>query len=74
LSGDPLYSDCLVGRHLCEYDRSPAYTRIKEAFVRQLCLELGKKAVLPQPAWAHGADVRGPDRQITTDGVILPQG
>lgn len=53
LSADSLYLEWLVGRSLTERDRSPAYSKIKGAFSQRLALELGRKPMLPQPAWAH---------------------
>lgn len=52
LSTDSTYLDWLVGRQLGNRDRSPAYARIKAAFVRRLQQDTGHKHLLPQPAWA----------------------
>lgn len=54
LSADAHYTDWLVGRHLGERDRSPAYDRLKAVFAARLALEMGQKPKLPAPAWAHG--------------------
>lgn len=53
LSADHGYLDWLAGRSLNDRDRSPAYQRIKDAFVRRLSQEVrdGKKPLLPAPAW-----------------------
>ena len=55
LSADSNYVDWLLGRHLGERDRAPAYARIKTAFVSRLAADTGKKMFLPAPAWAHGS-------------------
>ncbi len=54
VSADANYIDWLVGRNLGDRDRSPAYSRIKAAFVARLKAEgvPAAKAILPQPAWA----------------------
>lgn len=53
LSANRDYVDWLQGRLLNDRDRSPALARIKQIFVRRLTAEaVGKKYVLPQPAWA----------------------
>jgi len=54
ISADTLYLDWLVGRKLGERDRSPAYDRIKKAFVKRLEQDMGRKPSLPAPAWANG--------------------
>jgi hypothetical protein len=56
LSADSGYPDWLVGRNLCERDRSPCYSRMKSIFARRLEQETGKKHLLPSPAWSptHG--------------------
>ena len=54
LSADTAYLEWLVGRQLSERDRSPAFNRIKKIIAKRLEMELGKKILLPQPAWvAH---------------------
>lgn len=53
LSADANYVDWLVGRNVGERDRSPAYARIKRAFSARLSEEMGKKILMPQPAWAN---------------------
>lgn len=54
LSADTAYLEWLVGRQLSERDRSPAFNRMKKIIAKRLELELGKKILLPQPAWvAH---------------------
>ena len=50
-SGD--YLDWLVGRVIGERDRSPAYGKVKAAFVSRLFAETGDKVSLPQPTWHH---------------------
>lgn len=52
LSADPTYLDWLMGRALRERDRSPCYSRIKAIFAVRLTTELGKKPLLPSPAWS----------------------
>lgn len=52
VSADSNYVEWLVGRQLGATDRSPAYRKIKEAMVKRLEAELGKKVALPAPAWA----------------------
>ena len=54
VSADSHYLDWLVGRMMGERDRSPAYTKVKTAFVQRLFVETGKKAMLPQPSWHSG--------------------
>jgi len=57
LSADGDYVSWLLGRGLNERDRSPAYGRIKAIFARRLGeadASLGKKPVLPSPAWHSG--------------------
>jgi hypothetical protein len=53
LSTSSPYLDYLLGRHLSERDRSPAYGRIKALFAKRIEMETGKKPRLPGPAWAH---------------------
>lgn len=45
------YLDWLLGRKLCERDRSPAYSKIKGAFAQRIYTDTGVKAMLPQPSW-----------------------
>lgn len=52
LSASPEYLDWLGGRQLRESDRSPGYGRLKVLIARRLSAELGRKVMLPQPAWA----------------------
>lgn len=52
LAADATYNEWLVGRQLRERDRSPAYRRVKDTFAKRLEADLGKKVVLPAPAWA----------------------
>lgn len=54
LAADPAYSDWLVGRAVRDRDRSPGYQRIKSIFARRYQEEMGRKAVLPAPAWTNG--------------------
>jgi len=54
VSADTNYVDWLIGRHLSNRDRSPAYQRLKSIFARRLTEDgkLGKaKVLLPQPVW-----------------------
>lgn len=51
LSADPTYNEWLYGRKH-ERDRSPAYARIKAAFVKRLSEEVPGKLRLPQPDWS----------------------
>jgi hypothetical protein len=46
------YIDWLVGRNTGERDRAPAYARLKSIIATRLWQEVGKKPILPQPAWA----------------------
>lgn len=52
LSADSAYVDWLLGRHLSERDRSPAYAKLKTIFAKRLALETGNKIRLPSPPWA----------------------
>lgn len=54
LSASSAYIDWLLGRHLSERDRSPAYAKIKTIIAKRVEAETGKKPRLPQPAWAKG--------------------
>lgn len=54
LSADAGYVDWLVGRHVGEHDRSPAYRRIRENFLRRLQADTGTRPLLPSPPW-YGA-------------------
>lgn len=53
LSADHDYLDWLPGRVMGDRDRSPAYNRIKAAFVRRLSedAKTDKKPLLPSPSW-----------------------
>lgn len=51
LSASEDYLSWLVGRQLTDRDRSPCYGRVKSLLVKRIELG-GKKAMLPQPAWA----------------------
>ena len=56
LSANGHYLDWLVGRQLCDRDRAPCYSRIKEIFTARLREEMpGKHIRLPGPTWAHGS-------------------
>lgn len=52
LSANEDYLDWLVGRHLGERDRSPAYNKVRVAFAHRIEIETGKKPHMPAPAWA----------------------
>jgi hypothetical protein len=52
VSADSKYIDWLLGRHMSERDRSPAFSKIKIAFVKRIQSETGKKPMLPSPAWS----------------------
>jgi hypothetical protein len=52
LSANEDYLDWLVGRHLGERDRSPAYNKIRSSFAQRLEMETGKKVSMPSPAWS----------------------
>jgi hypothetical protein len=52
VSAAPGYTDWLVGRNSSERDRSPAYARVRAAFVQRINHETGKKIQMPQPAWS----------------------
>lgn len=56
LSANSAYLEWLTGRMLSDRDRSPGYGRIKIIFVKRLFEDMGKKAILPAPAWVshHG--------------------
>lgn len=53
VGADSDYSDWLLGRHLGDRDRSPAYARVKRAFQKRLKAEGKDNIKLPSPAWAH---------------------
>ena len=55
LSADSGYQNWLLGRRMGERDRAPAYTRIKQIFIKRLEQELNRKVMLPQPDWSTGA-------------------
>lgn len=46
------YVEWLVGRNTLSRDNSPAYSRIKTIFAKRIEPEIGKKLLMPQPAWA----------------------
>ncbi len=46
------YVDWLLGRNSQSRDNSPAYARIKTIFVVRMQTELGRKILMPQPAWS----------------------
>lgn len=55
LAADASYNDWLLGRALGDRDRPPAYSRVKQIFIRRLLEDkfmAGKKITLPQPTWA----------------------
>lgn len=52
LSANTTYMEWLVGRLLNDRDRGPAFTRIKQMFVRRLQEEGIPKPLMPQPAWS----------------------
>lgn len=52
LSANEDYLDWLLGRHLGERDRSPAYNKVKTTFAHRIEIETGKKPHMPSPAWA----------------------
>lgn len=54
LSTSTDYLEWLLGRQLSERDRSPAFRRIKSAFVKRIEHETGKRVSMPSPDWAHG--------------------
>ena len=45
------YQDWLLGRHMGERDRSPAYSRLRAIFMKRMLEETGKKVQFPQPDW-----------------------
>jgi hypothetical protein len=53
VSADSAYQDWLLGRHMGERDRSPAYSRLKAIFVKRIEVELGRRVQLPQPDWSN---------------------
>jgi ParB-like nuclease domain len=53
------YLDWLLGRKLCERDRSPAYAKIKAAMAQRIFADTGVKAMLPQPPWQYGTGGHG---------------
>lgn len=52
VSADSGFVDWLAGRAFHETNKSPCYVRLKAIFVKRLSQEMGKKALLPQPAWS----------------------
>lgn len=51
VGADGNYADWLVGRLLSDRDRSPAFARLRTAFVKRIEDETGEKVRLIQPAW-----------------------
>ncbi len=51
---DQTYLDWLVGRGLNERDRTPAYSRLRDCFVRSIQRDTGVRAAFPKPEWAGG--------------------
>lgn len=51
LSASEAYLEWLRSRTFSETNRSPAYKRVKDLFVKRLSEELGRRPNLPQPAW-----------------------
>jgi hypothetical protein len=47
------YVDWLLGRHIGERDRAPAYSRLKAIFAERFAQELGRKVKLPSPPWSR---------------------
>jgi len=54
LSADAHYIDWLLGRHVGDRDRSPAYNLMKTTIAKRLSLETGRNIMLPKPPWAGG--------------------
>lgn len=52
LAAEPGYLEFLVGRNAGERDRSPAYNRIRQIFLKRLKDELGR-VQFPQAGWTH---------------------
>lgn len=52
VAADASYVEWLVDRTLRERDRMTAYSKLKQIFAKRLALEMGKKPMLPQPAWS----------------------
>jgi hypothetical protein len=55
VSADTGYLDWLLGRHVGERDRAPAYQRLKAIFVARIIADnprMPVKPKMPQPAWA----------------------
>lgn len=52
LSADEHYLEWLIGRGLGEKHRSPAYGKIKSIVGNRAGADVGKKLMLPSPAWA----------------------
>lgn len=51
VGADANYADWLVGRMLGDRDRSPAFHRLRSAFVKRIEEETGEKVRIIQPAW-----------------------
>jgi len=62
LSADSKYIDWLLGRHLTEGHRSPAYGRLKTIVGRRIATERGKRVQLPDPAWSAWTGYTGDGR------------
>lgn len=52
LSAESDYVDWLLGRNSMSRDNTPAYTRVKSIFSKRMEAEIGRKILMPQPAWA----------------------
>jgi len=52
VSADSSYLDWLVGRMMCERDRSPCYIRLKAIFLARLQEGSTKKVMMMTPSWA----------------------
>lgn len=52
-SADGTYIDWLMGRHLTERDRSPAFARSKAIFTTVLKATGVANPIFPRPAWVH---------------------
>lgn len=53
VSADASYQDWLLGRHMGERDRAPAYARLKAIFAARLSQEGGRAVQLPKPDWSN---------------------
>ena len=52
VSADAGYLDWLLGRSMCERDRSPCFMRLKAIFVKRLQQDGAGKVMIMTPAWA----------------------